>query len=95
MASTPREINPAEMAMRGRIGAYRLHATHDPTETTKNAREAFLGRFEQEVDPDGTLPLAERRRRATSARRAYFSQLAYRSAKARRSRKDQKKDRTK
>ncbi len=64
------------MALRGRIGAYRLHATHDPTETTAKARAAFLGRFEKEVDPDGILPEAERMRRADFARRAFFARLA-------------------
>lgn len=75
-----------EMALRGRIGAYRLHATHDPRETTAPARRAFLARFEDEVDPDGTLPLHERARRAEMARKAYFTRLAYQSAKARRRR---------
>ena len=45
-------FDPREMALRGRIGAYRLHATHDPKETTKAAREAFMARFEREVDPE-------------------------------------------
>ncbi len=75
------------MALRGRIGAYRLHATHDPTETTAKARAAFLGRFEKEVDPDGILPEAERMRRADFARRAFFARLARASAAARKERK--------
>ena len=33
--------DPQEMARRGRIGAYRLHATHSPKETPKAAREAL------------------------------------------------------
>ena len=78
--------DPKEMARRGRIGAYRLHATHDPKETTKAAREAFMARFEREVDPDGTLTPEERARRAEAARKAYFAQLAHKSAKARRRR---------
>jgi len=78
--------DPQEMARRGRIGAYRLHATHDPRETTKAARAAFLARFEREVDPDGTLAPEERARRAEAARKAYFAQLAHKSAKARRRR---------
>ena len=69
--------------MRSRIGAYRLHATHDPRETTQAARERFLGRFEREVDPDGSLSPQERARRALAARKAHFAQLAYRSARAR------------
>lgn len=71
------------MALRGRIGAFRLHATHDPRETTQAARAAFLERFEREVDPHGTLAEAERQRRALAARKAYFARLAYRSAIAR------------
>ena len=67
------------MALRGRIGAYRLHACHDPRETTAAARQAFLARFETEVDPAGVLPPAERQRRALSARRAYFARLALKS----------------
>ena len=78
--------DPQEMARRGRIGAYRLHATHSPNETTKAAREAFMARFEREVDPDGTLAPEERTRRAEAARKAYFAQLAHKSAKARRRR---------
>ena len=80
------EIDPAEMALRGRIGAYRLHATHDPTQTTAAGRAAFLARFEREVDPDLALPAEERRRRAECAKKAYFAKLAYLSSKARRSR---------
>ena len=84
--------DPKEMARRGRIGAYRLHATHSPKETTKAAREAFMARFEREVDPDGTLSPEERARRAEAARKAYFVQLAHKSAKARRRRPPKAKD---
>jgi hypothetical protein len=75
--------DPADMARRGRIGAHRLHATHDSRETTAPARSAFLARFEDEVDPDHTLPDAERQRRAEHARKAYFARLALRSARTR------------
>ena len=81
-----RQTDPQEMALRGRIGAYRLHATHDPKETTKAARAAFLSRFETEVDPDGTLPPEERARRAKAAHKAYMAQLARKSANSRRRR---------
>lgn len=70
--------------MRARIGAHALHASHDSRELTVPARAAFLARFEAEVDPDGILPEAERRRRAEHARKAYFARLALASAKARR-----------
>jgi hypothetical protein len=54
--------------------------TQDRSARTRPAREAFLKRFEKEVDPDGTLPPAERRQRA---KRAYMLQLAKRSRAAR------------
>ena len=79
------------MALRGRIGAYRLHASHDPRETTAPARAAFLKRFEDQVDPERVLPEAERLRRAEYARKAHFARLALASARARckdRTRKD-------
>ena len=77
-------LTPAERSLRSRIGAYTLHATHDPRQTTKPAREAFLARFEREVDPGSHLPEAERHRRAEAAKKAYFSRLALMSAQARR-----------
>ncbi|MDQ3570452.1 MAG: hypothetical protein M3450_01445 [Actinomycetota bacterium] len=82
-------LTPSERSLRSRIAAYKLHATHDPHETTKPARNAFLARFEREVDPDGRLPEAERRRRAEAGKKAYFSRLALKSARARRSRRQQ------
>jgi len=80
------QLTPAERSLRSRLAAYTLHATHDPHETTKAARHAFLARFEREVDPEGQLPPEVRRRRAEAARKAYFSRLALRSARARRAR---------
>jgi len=57
---------------------------NDPKKTTRNGREAFLAKFEQEVDPELALSTEERARRAMAARRAYFASLALKSAKARR-----------
>lgn len=56
----------------------------DRTAATKAARQAFADRFDREVDPDGLLPYAERRKRADAARKAYFHRLALKSAQARR-----------
>ena len=86
-----RKTNPSrnsERSQRGRIAAYTLHATHDPKETTKKAREAFLAKFLDEVDPDRILDPDERERRASYARKAYFTRLALKSAQARRRRFD-------
>ncbi|MFN0071385.1 MAG: hypothetical protein ACKVVP_07855 [Chloroflexota bacterium] len=76
-------LNPREASLRGRIGAYALHATHDPRETTRAAREQFLSKFEREVDPDGVLPEPERLRRAEAAKKAHFARLALASARKR------------
>ena len=76
----------AERSLRGRIGAYSLHAAYDSRELTAPARKAFLSRFELEVDPEGELPAQERERRAGHARKAYFTRLALASVKARRKR---------
>lgn len=80
-------LTPEQRSLRARIGAYSLHAQRDPSETTAAARKSFLTRFELEVDPDGALPDAERRRRAKYARKAYFAKLALKSAKARAARR--------
>ena len=77
-------LDPARASLLGRIGAHRLHATHDSRETTAKARETFLASFEREVDPGYVLPEAERARRAAHARKAHFARLALRSVEVRR-----------
>jgi len=47
------------------------------------ARDAFMARFDEEVDPDRILSDAERKRRAEHAKKLYFTRLAFKSAKAR------------
>jgi hypothetical protein len=49
---------------------------------TQPARQAFINRFEREVDPDGSLSPQERANGAEHARKAYFLDLALKSAKA-------------
>jgi len=57
--------------------------TIDRSARTRPAREAFLKRFETEVDPDGQLPPDERYRRAERAKRAYMLRLAKRAISVR------------
>ncbi|MFC1935258.1 hypothetical protein ACFLX9_00605 [Chloroflexota bacterium] len=76
-------MNARERSLRGRIGAYSLHAKYDSRVTTAKARAKFLSRFEREVDPDSKLPPEERERRAQAARKAHFTKLAFKSAQAR------------
>ena len=74
-------------SLAGRIGGFATHSLHDSRAITAPARAAFLARFEQQVDPEGKLPPAERARRAEYARKAHFAKLAMKSATARRARK--------
>jgi hypothetical protein len=60
--------------------------TYDRSARTRPAREAFLKRFEREVDPHGTLAPEDRRRLAEHAKRAYMLRLAKRAVAARRAR---------
>lgn len=77
---------PAQRSLQARVAAYRMHAMHDPRDTTREARAAFLAKFEREVDPDKRLSEPERRRRAEAAKKAYFNALALKSARARQAR---------
>lgn len=77
--------SPNERTLQARVAAHTSWAnTDDRTARTANARQAFRDRFENEVDPDGVLSVAERARRADSARKAYFTRLALKSAQSRR-----------
>lgn len=76
--------NP-ERRLHAQIAAHESWAsTPDRAARTAPARAALMAKFEREVDPDGTLPPAERARRAEHKRKAYFQRLALKSARARR-----------
>jgi hypothetical protein len=83
-------MSPAERSLLARQAAHTMHAQYDAQETTAKARASFLAKFEREVDPDGVLPLEERRRRAEHLRRAHFARLARASARVRRAKADRK-----
>ena len=76
-------LTPEQRTLRARLAAHSLHAQHDSRELTAEARAAAMRRFEDEVDPNGELELAERSRRATQARKAHFARLALKSSQAR------------
>lgn len=78
-------MTPAERSLRSRMGAHLSWAnTPDPSARTKPGRDAFLARFEREVDPNNELPEDERRRRAEHKRKAHMQELAIKSAQTRR-----------
>lgn len=74
-------LTPSQASARGRIGALRLHATHDPRVTTANSRAVIAANLNAkllaEIDPDGTLDPAERERRLVYARKAHFTMLRF------------------
>jgi len=73
--------------MRAQIAVYTSWArTGDRAARTEPARKALRSKFEREVDPQGVLPEAERRRRAEAARKAFYKRLALASVRARRKR---------
>jgi hypothetical protein len=77
-------LTPSQRSQRARMAAHSSWArTPDPAARTAPARRRFMDRFEREVDPDGTLPGAERMRRAQHLRKAYFTAMALRSARSR------------
>ncbi|WP_206739195.1 hypothetical protein [Streptomyces sp. L2] len=77
-------LTPEQRSLRASIAAnVQWSKTADRTAHTAPAREAFLSRFEREVDPEGVLPPQERAKRAESARKAYFQRLAFASSVAR------------
>lgn len=76
-------MTPEQRQLRARMAAHVLHSRVDSTVHTQPARRAFLARFEDQVDPDRSLPPAERSRRADHAKRAHMQSLAMKSAKAR------------
>jgi hypothetical protein len=60
---------------------------YGPDSTPAKARAGLEARFLREADPDGSLPEAERLRRAECLRKAYYKDLAARSVRARRARR--------
>lgn len=70
--------------MRAKLAAHaRWAQTGDRVSQTQPARDAFMRRFEDQVDPDRTLPTAERARRAESAMKAHMTSLAIKARRAR------------
>ena len=77
-------VTPEQRSMRARKAALARHSRTDGKSATRKARDAFLARFEDEVDPKRRLDPLERIRRAKLARTAYMTGLALKSSRARR-----------
>lgn len=78
----------ADRSSIARLAAHsRWAKEEDRAAATQPARDGLQRRFEDQVDPDRTLPADERAKRADSARRAHFQRLALKSAQARRAKR--------
>lgn len=75
------KLTPAQRSQRARIAALTRWSKEDPTPFAERGQAALRARFEREADPDGTLPAAERQRRADTAYRAHMQRLAYARSK--------------
>jgi hypothetical protein len=79
-------LSPSQKVMRARMGAFaqqRAHNTQDTTAAAREAGPASIGWHERQVDPDGVLEPAERRRRAEAHKKEHFARLAFKSARSR------------
>jgi hypothetical protein len=62
----------------GRIGAFTMLATHDPSQTTVKARQAAEARWDRLADPDHQLAEEERAARVRALKSNYYRALAQR-----------------
>lgn len=84
-------LTPAQRSLRARMASHASWAnTTDPGARSRAGRDAAFRQFEDQVDPDRTLPADERLRRAKSAQRARMSQLAYQREAAKRAAREGK-----
>jgi hypothetical protein len=67
---------PADRSIRARNAALTRWSREDPVAGTQRARDSFLSKFADDVDPDRVLDPDERERRAARARRVHMSKLA-------------------
>ena len=85
-------LTPEERSLRASLAVNTSWAnTEDRSARTKPARDGFLAKFLREVDPDHTLPEAERLRRAEFLMRAHMKRMSLAASKARRLRAEIKK----
>ena len=92
--ASPSGLTPKQRSLRARVAAHASWAkTPDRVARTSHGTQAFLERFEGQVDPELKLPPEVRREMAMHARTAYMLQLAQRSAAARRRKRNQERSR--
>ena len=80
-------MTPAERRLRSQMAANTRWSRESGDAQAARMREGLAAKFEREVDPDGVLPVEERRRRAEAARKAQIQRASLASARARRLRR--------
>lgn len=86
-------MSPGERALRARMASHASWAnTSDRARRSRPGQAAAFKRFEDMVDPDGSLSESERFKRAESLRRAHMAEIALKSAKSRRAKANSKKN---
>jgi hypothetical protein len=69
-------LTPEQRRARARLAALtNLSRQADWSAMTKPARDAFIRKFEDEVDPDRRLPEEQRAKMAEAARRAFYVRI--------------------
>jgi hypothetical protein len=81
-------MTPEQRSLAAKVAVHaQLAQCEDWTARTATARQAFMDRFEREVDPEGRLDPVQRAKMADQARKSYFAKLALKSAMARSAKK--------
>lgn len=77
-------MTPEQRSLRASLAAHtRWSKEKDPHAALAPARAGFMARWENEVDPDRTLSVGDRARRAKSAMKAHMARMALKSSQAR------------
>lgn len=80
----PDTLSPEQRILRARAAVHASWAnTADRTARTEPARQAFMRRFEDAVDPGRQLPEAQRKQRSESAMKSHMASLALKRSKRR------------
>jgi hypothetical protein len=81
-------LTPEQRRSRARLAALvQWSKTEDWSARTQPARDGFMRRFEDQVDPDRRLDPVMRAKRAEAARRAHFARMGRQSGKVRAAKK--------
>ena len=80
--------DPELSRLKHQISANSRWAKEDPKPNMIRARAGIMPKLEHEVDPEGVLPEAERRRQAESAYKVRMQRMALKSVEARKRRKE-------